>query len=115
MAGGRGAARKNLESMVDDQTYWDGMVEIDVSAADYDVVTTLGSDVWVRGIEASDVSGGKLIKIDHRDMLNSGARTNVSQYVAGAGVPKWPLPPITKVYNAGTTAAGIVLYYQRKR
>ena len=97
------------------QTFWDGMIEIDVSAADYVVVDDLSDEVWVRGIEAGDVTGGSAIKIDHFDMLETDdLRTGVTIYVNG-NTPKSPMPIITKVYNVGTTAAKIKLFYQRIR
>jgi hypothetical protein len=96
------------------QTFWDGCVQIDVSAADYVVSTELGSDVWVRGIESGDTSGGAVIKVDHEDYLNGGSRTNQNVFVI-QGAIKAPHPNITKVYNSGTTAASIKLYYHRKR
>lgn len=99
------------------QTFWEGMIEIDVSAADYDITATLGDTVMVRAIESGDTSGGTAIKIDHRDILGSGSppeRTGITIYVK-EGVPKSPMPEITKVYTSGTTAAKIRLYYQRRR
>jgi len=99
------------------QTFWDGMIEIDVSATDYNAETTL-STVWVRAIESGDTSGGNAIKIDHWDFLGSGGpparRTGVTIYVKEC-IPKSPMPVITKIYKTGTTAAKIKLYYQRKR
>jgi len=99
------------------QTFWDGMIEIDVSAADYDVAATLGNTIMVRGIESGDVSGGNAIKIDHLDVLGTGTpakRTGITIYV-NMGSVKSPMPEITKVYQTGTTALKIRLYYQTRR
>jgi len=99
------------------QTFWDGSVEIDVSAADYVVATELGTTVWVRAFESGDTSGGTAIKMDYEDILGTGTpaqRTGQTIYVK-EGVPKSPFPKVLKIYTTGTTAAKIRLYYQRRR
>ena len=100
------------------QTFWEGRIVIDVSAGDYDAATALAG-YMVRGIEAGDVSGGNVIKVDHHDRLGTGdpkQRTNQSLFMA-QGAVKAPVPTITKVYSAGTTVGKttIALYYQRRR
>jgi len=83
----------------------------------------LYEDIEVVGIEAGDTSVGKLIKIDHEDPISTTEetgtlvkiRSNQDCYVAGDGIIKAPLPPIRKVYNSGTTAADVTIYWRWKR
>ena len=114
MGGGARALTTSPDVMRELHSWWDGSVEIDVSGSDYDCVASLPG-MWVRGIEVGSVAGGDAVKVDHYDVTQTDDKRTGQTLHFNAKVPKMPLPVIYKVYQTGTTATVIRLYFQRAR
>jgi hypothetical protein len=114
MGSGARALTTDPNVMRELHTWWDGSVEINVAAADYDCETQLPG-YWVRGIEVGSVAGGNAVKVDHYDVTQTDQKRTAQTLRFTVNIPKVPLPYIYKVYKTGTTATQIRLYFQRAR